>query len=684
MRQRRYDYPDDGKTITIVRERSLNKPLHSINIKPGDIVSVLVLPCYFLLFFYLYFYVISSHIYGNFNLSRIEAFIYLPVIFKWSFVSFMVICLFFGILKEYRKTFAVIFPAFLLFYFIIYVVQFFSLYLTNRYLMPESFLHIDQISLIAGYRITAETMIVFILFALTAYAAWFVTNRFDNLSKIAERYQRQIIQSILTVFIFVILLIPGLTNPSAVHKTKFFGLSAVPPEIAFADAVKKFYFPSQSGETTYIPDDLRDYLWKHYGISYQPHAEYPLVKDWIYKAPVPFDKINKKPSKPNVIVFFMESLSASLVGSYNSRMNTPNIDRFARDGCVVDGYYNHTFPTISGIRGQLCSFYPVLGENEHAEKEGIALKLYCLPHVLNRHNYSTSFFFYSPAMYTPFSNTLNMKKLIEACGFDKVYIAEDIQKQLTGADSLEGYDFKNSVNDLGMMVSLVKYLQSYRNHDKPFFVALSTMGTHPSIDDNDAKIGESLQKLDDAFGVFWEYFRKSPYYNNTIVVVTADHAIPPTVQYKKFIGSANQDIAFYDEIALIIFDKRYKFPRRFRVQANSIDLVPTILQLLEINNETNPFQGLSVFADRKKHPSLACTLMDSYYVHDADGIHKYEYTDDKALYEKYFRMKDDVSVDRNKQESGMKIWFAYNKYLNHQNKIWNGIFEKQSNNKTAK
>lgn len=662
----------------------MSKPLHSINIKAKDIVPAFVLPCFFLLFFYSYFYVISSHIYGNFNLSRLEALIYLPVIFKWSFISFMVICLFFGILKEYKKTFTVVFPVFLLFYFIIYVVQFFSLYLTNRYLMPESFLHIDQISLIAGYRITAETMIVFTLFALPVFATWFVTHRFNNLSKIAERYQCHIIQSILTIVVFVILLIPGLTNPSAIHKTNFFGLSAVPPEIAFTETVKKFYFPSQSAETAYIPDDLRDYLWKNYGIAYRQNTEYPLVKDWIYKAPLPFDKISRKQSKPNVIVFFMESLSASLVGSYNSRMNTPNIDRFAGEACVIDGYYNHTFPTISGIRGQLCSFYPVLGENEHAEKEGIALKLFCLPHVLNRHNYSTSFFFYSPAMYTPFSNTLNMKKLIEACGFDKVYIAEDIQKQLTGKDSLEGYNFKNSVNDLGMMVNLVKYLQSYKNSDKPFFIALSTMGTHPSIDDNDAKIGASFQKLDDAFGVFWEYFRKSPYYDNTIVVVTADHTIPPTVQYKKFIGAANHDTSFYDEIALIIFDRRYDFPRRLRVKSNSIDLVPSILHLMDINNETNSFQGLSVFTDRKEKPSLVCTLMDSYYVHDVDGIHKYEYTYDKDLYEKYFRRKDDISFDRKKQEFGMKIWFAYNKYLNNQNKIWNGIFEKQFNNKTAK
>jgi lipoteichoic acid synthase len=654
----------------------LNKSLYSINFGLKDIIPALITPAFFIIIFYSYFYIIASNIYGNFNLKPIETFVYLPIIFKWSFISCIIMCLFFGILREYKKPFAIVSPIFLLLFFIIYTIQYFSLYLTNRYLMPESFLHVDQIALLVGYQVSVKTIIIFLFVALLGYVGWFIVNRFDHLSKMAGKYRAHVIQSILTVSVFIVLLIPGLINLSCMNVAKQFGLSTATPEIAFADAVRQFYFRSQSNDTAKLPDDLRDYIWRYYGISYKQHAQYPLVKEWVYKKPIPFDKVNKKSQKPNIIIFFMESLSANLVGSYNSRMNTPNIDSFADEGTIIDGYYNHTFPTISGIRGQLCSFYPVLGENEHAEQEGIALKLFCLPHVLNRNDYSTYFFFYSPALYTPFSNTLNMKKLIETCGFNKVYTADDIQKQLTGVDSLEGYNFKNSVNDLGMMTNLVKYLQAYKKNDKPFFIALSTMGTHPSIDDTDEKIGESLNKLDDAFGVFWEYFRKSPYYDNTIIVLTADHAIPPTVQYKKFIGSKNQDISFYDKISLIIFDKRYNFPKRFHVKANSIDLVPTVLQLLDINNVANSFQGLSIFSDRREHPFLLCTLIDNYYIHDLNGIHNKTYTYDKDLYEKYSRMTGDIFSDQDKQETGMKLWFAYNKYLNNKNKIWNGIFEK--------
>jgi len=648
--------------------------MNLFNLRLADVIPAFAVPCFFLLSFYSYFYIISNNIYGNFNLNPLETLLYLPAIFKGPFLSFMIICLLLGILKEYKKSFAVIFPIILFIYFVIYTIQYFALYLTNRYLMPESFLHIDQISLIAGYQVCVKTAVILIIFALMGYATWSLVNRFDKISKIAGRYRSHAIQIVLTIYIFFILCIPGLLNTSAVDGTQFFGLPAASPETAFVNAVKKFYFRSPLDDRPEISDDLRTYMWQHYGISYKKNAEYPLIKNWIYQTPIPLTKVGGK-TRPNVIIFFLESLSANLVGSYNRGMKTQNIDGFAKEATVIDGYYNHTFPTISGIRGQLCSFYPVLGENEHAEQEGIALKLFCLPHVLNRHHYSTFFFFYSPALYKPLSATLNMRKLIEACGFNKVYVAEDIQKQLTGLESLEGYNFKNSVNDLGMMSSLVKYLQSYKEKDKPFFIALSTMGTHPNIEDSDEKIGGSLRKLDEAFGIFWEYFRKSPYYDNTIVIVTADHACPPTVQYKKFIGLKDRKLSFYDQIALIIFDKRYDFPKRLQVKANSIDLVPTVLQLLDINNEPNAFQGLSIFSDRKEHPYLLCSLMDRFYVHDADGIHEKESADYKDVYKKYSDMNGDILNNQKKRDADLQLWFAYNKYLNDKNKIWNGIFK---------
>lgn len=46
-----------------------------------------------------------------------------------------------------------------------------------------------------------------------------------------------------------------------------------------------------------------------YGIQINPQPNYPFVKDFIYKEKLPFSK-KKNLKKPNVIVLFIESLSA--------------------------------------------------------------------------------------------------------------------------------------------------------------------------------------------------------------------------------------------------------------------------------------------------------------------------------------------------------------------------------------
>lgn len=484
----------------------MNKALHLVNFQFKNILPFLVIPCFFLVSFYTYFYIISGSIYGYFNLNRIETLIYLPAIYKWSFVSCAIFCLLFGIIKEYKKLFAVIFFVFVVSLFIIYTLQYYSLFLTNRYLMPEAFLHIDQIFLIADDQLNIRTIIAFLFVSLFGYICWFIIKRFDQFSKTEGKHQAIVIQALLTIIIFIVLFIPSCFNLSLIHRTQFFGLPTTPPEIAFATSIKHFYLRSTDQKSFTLPNDLRNYISQYYGVSYQQHKEYPLVKDWIYQKTMPFKKVGNNSKKPNVIIFFMESLSTNLVGSYNSRMKTPNIDNFAQESMIIDGYYNHTFPTISGLRGQLCSFYPVLGENEHAEQEGIAIKLFCMPHVLNRNDYSTYFFYYHAPMYqhraeTP---TVNIKKLMEACGFSTVYTARDIKKRLTGLDTPKGYSL---INDLGMMTDLVNFLKGYKNTEKPFFIALSTIGTHPKIDDSGVKILESYRKLDQAFGVFLGIFQ---------------------------------------------------------------------------------------------------------------------------------------------------------------------------------
>ena len=100
---------------------------------------------------------------------------------------------------------------------------------------------------------------------------------------------------------------------------------------------------------------------------------------------------------------------------------------------LVTGYYNHTFPTINGIRGTLCSYYPFLGENDYSEHDKVNVKLLGFPEVLNRFGYDTALFTYFDDFYTPNSeHIINMRQLLAECGFKTLYMGPDIQRHLLG------------------------------------------------------------------------------------------------------------------------------------------------------------------------------------------------------------------------------------------------------------
>src|SRR5690606_39782458 len=80
--------------------------------------------------------------------------------------------------------------------------------------------------------------------------------------------------------------------------------------------------------------------------------------------------------------------------------------------------------------------------------------------------------------------------------------------------------------------------------DAPFFIMLYNIGTHAMIPPgpvrypgHDNPVLDKLHNYDAAFGQFLDWFDRSPYARNTILVVTADHSTYPEPAYRKVAGS---------------------------------------------------------------------------------------------------------------------------------------------------
>ena len=398
-------------------------------------------------------------------------------------------------------------------------------------------------------------------------------------------------------------------------------------------------------EATLEPQDLK--IARRFAIDLNRNNPQGLFyKEYFYKEPLPFQRVGIK--RPNLILFFIESLSARLLSPYKeSRVGlTPNIADFAKHSMVVEGYYNHTTPTAPGLLGQNCSFYPLF-THEDMDYKGNPLKklrLKCMPQFFVESGYTTYYMSHSQKHYA------HIEQNLEIYGYQHRYLWRGFLKHfLPKEDPILG---DAGPSDHQMMHGLVEFLKSSEPKE-PFLLGLSTIESHVGrktnpIDGIKYKDGSSstlnlIHNLDDAFGEFWSYFKHSKYAKNTIVVLTGDHALFPNRDYQKVAGR-DWIPSIYDNLAIIIYDPTHKLPKRYRVNANSLDLAPTLLHLVGLPNRKNNLLGRSIFERREHNSSFGVTIyrdMNYYYNINGKVLNgKYDHMEskDRAIFDSLLRL----------------------------------------------
>ena len=381
--------------------------------------------------------------------------------------------------------------------------------------------------------------------------------------------------------------------------------------------------------------------------------DYPYIKNYINKSELPFEMRNSV-EKPNVIVIFTEGTSARVLTPYNDkyRNSTPNINNMAQHpySMIVDNYFNHTAATFRGTIGQLSSSYNYAGgygKNSWTEdKDKLKdLRSSTLPKLLAESmDYNT--FFLSPHSITdPYYN------LLQKIEFSKIYCKEDIE----ACSSINPTYFNGQITDKDMYSFLREVITNDTDTGKPFFIAMYTFNTHAGIEapsdenvinDNDNLVLKQLKYTDYSFGRFWDWFINSEYSQNTIVILTADHAHYNDSDYLKLVSEdSDYTRCFIDRIPLIIYDPVHVLPKRYDAEDNtSIDLTPTICQLVGAENQKNSFLGTSIF---EKHPgdnqATIAAIGDSFFCIYDHQAHTEEKIDHKYL-ESFNKQRQDINT----------------------------------------
>jgi phosphoglycerol transferase MdoB-like AlkP superfamily enzyme len=295
--------------------------------------------------------------------------------------------------------------------------------------------------------------------------------------------------------------------------------------------------------------------------------------------------------KPNVIVIFTEGMSASTLDYVNQKnLNlTPNLDQFAKETINFKNYFNHTAATYHGIRGQLFSSEQFLHGYEYGIKNVSKLfdtKMVSLQSILKDHGYSTT-------MFNPEPESLPFQTYLENLGFDKVITSNNLSKKVgknPGVNSIvtDGNNYQSILTNM-------------KKEKSPFLYVTYTYQTHLSADYDYSKKGinddrlNQFYSLDKNFGKFWNQFKKTKEYQNTIVVFTTDHATYPDPDFRDSFDEKQE--TFVAPIPLMIYYPNQQSKTINVNGKNSLSLAPTLLDLLNIENQQNYFLGKSLFVD---------------------------------------------------------------------------------------
>ena len=590
--------------------------------------------------FYLYFYeFISFDIYKKNIVFGIYCFAY----FNAEFLVAAVLTIWLFNKNIYMKSICIIL---IILFLIICSFQLLSFYYSNSFINADLAVQASNINLLINpfsSSIVIVPLIIFIIFLV------YLQKKYE------QSTVRQKVFSTILILIVISVNIYGIYSSNKFHNNivktqRYLNIYGNTPVSSIVRAAYKVFFYKDS-KIELTKKDIT--LGREYGFVFQPDKQFPFIKGKIYAGKT--KDSSKEYIKPNIIVFFAESLSAVKLGCYSSKYSniTPSIDKFAEESLIIKKYYNHVSPTVRAIIGQLCSTYPEFGYHTWKSFDLKTPPSYSLPKLLTEEGYDNIYLSASDP------NATYLEDQLRNIGYQKTYFSDTFGEKFLNGE--EGILNSSDFSDHQMMLGLINYLELNKNRKNPFFITISNIETHVNLDvskdgfvyDNGkSSVLNTTFNFDHAFGLFWSYFKKSKYYNNTIVVLTADHAHFPSMKFVKIAGKKFQKL-YCDEIAFVVYNPISKVHGSFYAYSSSIDFAPSIVEILGFQNRKNSFIGQSIFSDRKYNKGGIGIFRDKIFLIDKKGL-------------KSFSLKD----TSNPRVNSLYKLIRYSQQIQNSNRLW--------------
>lgn len=220
--------------------------------------------------------------------------------------------------------------------------------------------------------------------------------------------------------------------------------------------------------------------------------------------------------KPNVMLIIIESYNAAVIEVLGGAKDvTPRLNALCKEGILFDNFYASGDRTDKGLVSVLAA-YPAQPNSSIIKFPGKTQNLPTLNQKMEALGYHTSFIYGGDA------NFANFRSFITASGFDA--LTED-----------ENFDSDLNTSKWGVHDGFVgeRALQELDTTATPFFKVWLTQSSHepftvpakPKFPNNslDHQFFNSCHYTDSCLGAFIDKLKLRKDWNNTLVIITADH-----------------------------------------------------------------------------------------------------------------------------------------------------------------
>jgi phosphoglycerol transferase MdoB-like AlkP superfamily enzyme len=335
----------------------------------------------------------------------------------------------------------------------------------------------------------------------------------------------------------------------------------------------------------------------------------------------------------NVVIIILESFAREYIGSLNPTLEggkyegyTPFIDSLINVGLTFDVSIANGKKSIDAMPSILASV-PSL-ETPYTISHYANNQINGLPGLLKRKGYYSAFFHGAP------NGSMGFDSFAKMAGFDD-YFGLNQYPDKSDFDGIWGvWDepfFKFFASKLnGFKQPFVTAIFSVSSHH-PFKVPVKYEGKFKK---GPAPIVEVVGYTDYALHEFFDEIKSSPWFNNSLFVITADHTNESIhKEFQNNFGSYSVPIIFYKPGS----DLKGK---KMRI-AQQIDVMPTVLNLLNFDDEYIAF-GNNLMDDTGE--SFAFNTSNStYHLYMKDHI--LEMTDNKSI--GLYDYKNDIFLGKN-------------------------------------